>query len=160
MNEDDSDYELDLDRLLPVYEGDIVEEGDKGGAAKNILDKRSNKLNATSQKIRSEVLPQHLQGKFRTIVCRHWLNGSCMKGDSCEFLHRKDADRMPDCRFGLKCPNKDNGKCPFKHVEAEKTCSFYSQVNKYNQPSPFFFVSFSIHTHTLSLLSSNKGILS
>lgn len=40
MYEDDSDYELELDRLLPVYEGDVVEDGDKGGPAKNILDKK------------------------------------------------------------------------------------------------------------------------
>lgn len=26
--------------------------------------------------------------KRGTVVCRHWLRGLCMKGDSCEFLHQ------------------------------------------------------------------------
>jgi hypothetical protein len=146
MDDDNSDYELDLDRQLPIYEGDIVEEGDKGGPAKNILGKRRNELSAASQKLRSAVLPNHLQGKFRTIVCRHWLTGTCMKGDSCEFLHRKDSDRMPDCLLGLKCPNKDNGRCPYKHVETEKNCGFYSQVTV-NDIYQKQIVLFLCHTH-------------
>ena len=30
---------------------------------------------------------QKLAEKYRTVVCRHWLRGLCMKGDNCEFLH-------------------------------------------------------------------------
>ena len=31
---------------------------------------------------------QKLEEKFRTVVCRHWLRGLCMKGEQCEFLHQ------------------------------------------------------------------------
>jgi hypothetical protein len=27
----------------------------------------------------------------------------------------------------MRCPNKDNGKCPYKHQAAELTCTFYRQ---------------------------------
>jgi len=122
------DIELDLDHLVRAYEGDVVEEGDKDGQkAKNILDKKNIALNASSQRIRDEVLPSHLQGKFRTEVCRHWLNGVCMKGKKCEFLHQKIKNRMPDCRLGLRCPNIANGKCEYKHLEPDRKCEFYSQ---------------------------------
>ena len=32
-------------------------------------------------------------------VCRHWLRGLCMMGDSCDFLHKMDRNRMPLCRY-------------------------------------------------------------
>jgi hypothetical protein len=34
---------------------------------------------------------------------------------------------MDNCKLGMRCPNKDNGKCPYKHQAAELTCSFYRQ---------------------------------
>lgn len=67
-----------------------------------------------------------LEEKFRTVVCRHWLRGLCMKGESCEFLHQYDTERMPLCRWGTKCTIPD---CPYRHVaEDEKPqCVFYQQ---------------------------------
>jgi hypothetical protein len=50
-----------------------------------------------------------LEEKYRTIVCRHWLRNLCMKGESCEFLHQYDVDRMPVCRWGANCKITD---CP------------------------------------------------
>ena len=50
---------------------------------------------------------QKLAEKYRTVVCRHWLRGLCMKGDNCEFLHQMDMDRMPVCRWGENCRIKD-----------------------------------------------------
>jgi len=35
-------------------------------------------------------------------VCRHWLRGLCMKGNTCGFLHQFEAARMPVCRFFAK----------------------------------------------------------
>ena len=69
---------------------------------------------------------QKLAEKYRTVVCRHWLRGLCMKGDNCEFLHQMDMDRMPVCRWGENCRIKD---CPYKHeAEADKPqCVFYQQ---------------------------------
>ena len=33
----------------------------------------------------------------RQVVCKHWLRGLCKRGDDCDFLHRYDMDRMPEC---------------------------------------------------------------
>ena len=69
---------------------------------------------------------QKLDEKYRTIVCRHWLRGLCMKGESCEFLHQYDMARMPVCRWGENCKVKD---CPYKHVaeDDKPQCVFYQQ---------------------------------
>ena len=118
---------LELDNLLDEFEGDVIEEGDKSHVAKNVLERRDGTLSSSSQQLRAATQPGHLQNKWRTQVCRHWMRGACMKGEKCEFLHKLDESRMPDCPQGAKCPNKDNGKCLFKHVVHEATCSFYRQ---------------------------------
>lgn len=85
--EEDEGFELNT--MLHEFEGDVVEEGDmQVRDAKNILDKRSASLSEASLRTRAEVLPAHLQSKFRTVVCRHWMRGECHKGDKCEFLHK------------------------------------------------------------------------
>ncbi|KAM0837474.1 hypothetical protein ACQ4PT_061631 [Festuca glaucescens] len=51
----------------------------------------------------------------RQTVCPFWLQALCMKGDSCEFLHQYDLDRMPVCHFFHSygyCRLQD---CVFKH---------------------------------------------
>ncbi|GMI26254.1 hypothetical protein TeGR_g5504 [Tetraparma gracilis] len=69
-------------------------------------------------------------GKFdariRTVVCRHWLKGLCMKNEKCEFLHQYDLEKMPLCRHGERCKVED---CPFRHIkEADRlVCVFYTQ---------------------------------
>lgn len=36
----------------------------------------------------------------KKVVCKHWLRGLCKKSDEqCDFLHRLEADRMPECWF-------------------------------------------------------------
>eukprot|EP00631_Chrysoreinhardia_giraudii_P000616 CAMPEP_0197422640 /NCGR_PEP_ID=MMETSP1170-20131217/17296_1 /TAXON_ID=54406 /ORGANISM="Sarcinochrysis sp, Strain CCMP770" /LENGTH=229 /DNA_ID=CAMNT_0042949991 /DNA_START=29 /DNA_END=718 /DNA_ORIENTATION=- len=67
-----------------------------------------------------------LEEKFRTVVCRHWLRGLCMKGENCEFLHQYDTERMPLCRWGTKCTIPD---CPYRHVaeDDKPQCVFYQQ---------------------------------
>ena len=63
----------------------------------------------------------------RTVVCRYWLKGLCMKMDDCLYLHEYDEERMPECRFGSNCHAKD---CNFKHVAEEEKpeCGMYTQV--------------------------------
>jgi hypothetical protein len=122
---------------LERYEGPLVEDGNtanalnmNAGGRRNILDRSAlsavKGLSSQSQNIRDKVLPQHLRNNFRTVVCRHWLNAQCMKGDSCEFLHQMVLDAMPECREGMKCPNKDNGRCLLKHVKVDLNCHFYT----------------------------------
>ena len=125
----DDDFGFEIDEHLGEIEGDLVEEGDKTvGVGRSILEKTGTGLSAATEQIRREVLPGHLQNKFRTVVCRWWLTGACMKGEKCEFLHQVIKDRMPDCRVGIRCPNKDNGKCQFKHpTGAELLCAHYAQ---------------------------------
>ncbi|GMH87813.1 hypothetical protein TrST_g8525 [Triparma strigata] len=74
--------------------------------------------------------PSNLDGDFdprmRTVVCRHWMKGLCMKGERCEFLHQFNLDKMPLCRHGERCKN---AQCPFKHIKdsAVLSCVFYQQ---------------------------------
>ncbi|CAM9661430.1 unnamed protein product, partial [Sphacelaria rigidula] len=64
--------------------------------------------------------------RFRTQVCRHWLRGLCMKGDSCEFLHKMDRKRMPLCRWRTDCQVEG---CAFRHEEEQEApeCAMYQQ---------------------------------
>uniref|UniRef100_A0ACD5YNH4 Uncharacterized protein n=4 Tax=Avena sativa TaxID=4498 RepID=A0ACD5YNH4_AVESA len=74
---------------------------------------------------------QHDQGRgsgsFQQVVCRHWLRGLCMKGESCGYLHQYDQDRLPVCHFFRAygcCRVQD---CIFKHnAEDVKECSMYN----------------------------------
>lgn len=61
--------------------------------------------------------------KHKREVCRYWMNGRCTKGQSCEFLHSLDLDKMPICSRGYECANAD---CNFKHPETKKDlCANY-----------------------------------
>ncbi|KAJ1637095.1 hypothetical protein T492DRAFT_955001 [Pavlovales sp. CCMP2436] len=67
---------------------------------------------------------------YRTLVCKHWLRGLCMKGERCEFLHVYDPARMPVCHvfatYG-ECTNKD---CIFAHKSVDEKsdeCAFYNR---------------------------------
>lgn len=65
-----------------------------------------------------------IRRNYRQTVCRHWLKGLCMKGDSCGFLHQFDPTRMPVCRFFAKHGECREPKCPFKHtLEDLKECN-------------------------------------
>ena len=61
-----------------------------------------------------------------TVVCEHWLRGLCMKGESCEFLHRFELERMAECKYGESCEQKD---CCKRHVKLEERpeCFSYKQ---------------------------------
>lgn len=64
--------------------------------------------------------------KLRTVVCRHWLQGLCQKGDNCDYLHKLDKSKMPPCKHGKQCKIKN---CPLKHVDEEERpeCLFFKQ---------------------------------
>ena len=69
----------------------------------------------------------------KRVVCRYWLTNTCTKGDSCEFLHEFNSEKMPECRKGQACadpscvlnhpnktdtplcPNYEAGFCSFGH---------------------------------------------
>eukprot|EP00510_Aplanochytrium_minuta_P004571 CAMPEP_0184009192 /NCGR_PEP_ID=MMETSP0954-20121128/2443_1 /TAXON_ID=627963 /ORGANISM="Aplanochytrium sp, Strain PBS07" /LENGTH=947 /DNA_ID=CAMNT_0026288487 /DNA_START=71 /DNA_END=2911 /DNA_ORIENTATION=+ len=63
--------------------------------------------------------------RFKTVVCRHWVKGLCMKTVNCEFLHELNPDRMPECRWGEKCQVPD---CMFKHTKEQDRleCTYYT----------------------------------
>jgi hypothetical protein len=48
---------------------------------------------------------------------------------------RFERERMPECKLGMKCPNRLNGKCYYRHTPSQSNCTFYSQVNAFF-PSP------------------------
>ena len=54
------------------------------------------------------------------IVCRHWLRGLCKKGDACDFLHKLDHDRMPECRYFSQYGECGNKECVFLHIRPEE----------------------------------------
>eukprot|EP01053_Blabericola_migrator_P009952 Blabericola_migrator_1__9951@NODE_54_length_16124_cov_113_894563_g50_i0_p5_GENE_NODE_54_length_16124_cov_113_894563_g50_i0NODE_54_length_16124_cov_113_894563_g50_i0_p5_ORF_typecomplete_len492_score65_62YTH/PF04146_15/7_2e03YTH/PF04146_15/2_9e34Torus/PF16131_5/6_4e07Torus/PF16131_5/0_42zfCCCH_3/PF15663_5/1_4e06zfCCCH_3/PF15663_5/1_6zf_CCCH_4/PF18345_1/1_1e08zf_CCCH_4/PF18345_1/9_5e03zf_CCCH_4/PF18345_1/3_5e03zf_CCCH_4/PF18345_1/8_7e03zfCCCH/PF00642_24/4_7e05zfCCCH/PF00642_24/2_2e02zfCCCH/PF00642_ len=73
-------------------------------------------LSSVSSRTRMTVAkrPKHTH----QVVCRHWLRGMCIKGDSCDFLHIFDPSRMPPCRqYGKhgRCAEHEQGTCPLRH---------------------------------------------
>lgn len=70
--------------------------------------------------------PPNFSGRrsYRQTVCRHWLRGLCMKGETCGFLHQYDKSRMPICRFFRlygECREQD---CVYKHTTEDiKECN-------------------------------------
>ena len=78
------------------------------------------------QKFAKETISRIGAWRFKTIVCRHWLKNLCMHGDTCEYLHQYDPNRMPECFSGLSCTTVN---CPFKHSAPKKKreCLFYKQ---------------------------------
>lgn len=77
--------------------------------------------------------------RLRTVVCRHWLRGLCMKGNACEFLHKYDLSRMPFCRHDTVEACKEHN-CNLRHRKDEedvassntayggrRVCTFFQQ---------------------------------
>eukprot|EP00035_Acanthoeca_spectabilis_P024129 m.452459 g.452459 ORF g.452459 m.452459 type:complete len:494 (-) comp20331_c0_seq1:35-1516(-) len=63
-------------------------------------------------------------------VCKHWLRGLCKKGDQCDFLHRYDLSRMPECYFFSTYGECNNDECIFLHIDPEKRkveCPWYAR---------------------------------
>ena len=56
----------------------------------------------SNQCTRGQLCPlRHVRGN-QAIVCKHWLRGLCKKGDDCEFLHKYDMEKMPECYFYIR----------------------------------------------------------
>jgi len=51
-----------------------------------------------------------------SLVCKHYLEGLCMKGDRCDFLHHLDPDKMPECTMWLKFGKCTDPNCLLRHV--------------------------------------------
>jgi len=79
---------------------------------------------------RGQLCPlRHVRGN-QMVVCKHWLRGLCKKGDDCEFLHKYDMERMPECYFFIKYGQCSNKECPFLHLNAAdriKDCPWYDR---------------------------------
>ena len=116
-----ADFEFDFEPELETVLADI-------NAPRSFANekKRQDALDAAALSAPQGMSRQKLEEKFRTVVCRHWLRGLCMKGEQCEFLHQYDMARMPVCRWGENCKVKD---CPYKHVaeDDKPQCVFYQQ---------------------------------
>eukprot|EP00039_Didymoeca_costata_P009090 m.120349 g.120349 ORF g.120349 m.120349 type:complete len:489 (+) comp14356_c0_seq4:177-1643(+) len=72
---------------------------------------------------------RHITGE-KSIVCKHWLKGLCKKGDSCEFLHRYDMRRMPECYFWTTFGECHNEECVYLHLDPEmkrRDCLWYAR---------------------------------
>ena len=50
----------------------------------------------------------------KKVVCRYFLNKTCLKGDNCEFLHVYKHDALPECRKGPMCGDPS---CPLRHSD-------------------------------------------
>jgi len=72
---------------------------------------------------------RHISGN-QMVVCKHWLRGLCKKGDDCEFLHKYDMEKMPECYFYIKYGQCSNKECPFLHLNPAdkiKDCPWYDR---------------------------------
>ncbi|XP_002156784.1 cleavage and polyadenylation specificity factor subunit 4 isoform X1 [Hydra vulgaris] len=79
---------------------------------------------------RGQLCPlRHISG-HQMVVCKHWLRGLCKKGDNCEFLHKYDMEKMPECYFYIKYGQCSNKECPFLHLDPAdkiKDCAWYER---------------------------------
>ncbi|XP_057310364.1 cleavage and polyadenylation specificity factor subunit 4-like [Hydractinia symbiolongicarpus] len=79
---------------------------------------------------RGQLCPlRHVSGN-QMVVCKHWLRGLCKKGDDCEFLHKYDMEKMPECYFFIKYGQCSNKECPFLHLNPAdkiKDCPWYDR---------------------------------
>ena len=46
---------------------------------------------------------------YRTVECRHFLTGTCNKGDACTFKHTIGADGLPAAALGVKRGREEEG---------------------------------------------------
>ena len=61
---------------------------------------------------------------INSVVCLHWLKGSCKNGNNCTFLHEHIPEKYPECQHGVNCTKQG---CPFKHIKKEqKECHSYN----------------------------------
>ena len=63
---------------------------------------------------------------YRVVVCSFWLEGRCISGDDCNYLHKFDKSKMDKCKHGKFCKIKN---CPLKHMEETTLveCLYYKQ---------------------------------
>lgn len=46
-------------------------------------------MSSSSTKSAMNILPSPHASKYKTALCRHWLNGYCERGSTCLFAHGK-----------------------------------------------------------------------
>ena len=138
MNVIDFDIEEQIESILPEpYEAQTVTRSFMKGM------KESGKSQA------------HFDPRLRTVVCHHWMKGLCQKGDRCEFLHRMDKSRMPVCKHGKKCGNR---QCFLRHIQLreKQECVLYNQVNIF--PSRLCFTIISLRDFVYMALFAGLNI--
>ena len=99
--------------------------------------KQKGKCVPKNNEIRNHSSENHRDGERSRIVCRHWKQGQCFRGDSCMFAHvgfqdqtaaKKNTTRLtsetpsPDtsmrpCRNGTSCVWLANHRCHYFHQE-------------------------------------------
>ena len=75
--------------------------------APNAVISSINDLTAVNQSLQYHVDEQ----KRKKLVCVHWIKQRCTRGETCDYLHSYDADKLPICRYFTQ-----NGSC---HKEPE-----------------------------------------
>ena len=58
-------------------------------------------------KLHESINYKYNESKFKSIVCKYFLDEICKKGDKCTYLHSYDKDKIPYCKFskeGRLCP--------------------------------------------------------
>jgi len=121
LYEDYANVVFDFDKYIDDILPQVYEPGQQ-----NSVEARKAAVEAAAASAPPGMSVQKLEEKFRTVVCRHWIRGLCMKGENCEFLHQYDVDRMPLCRRGANCKVPD---CPYRHVSEDDKpqCVFFQQ---------------------------------
>jgi cleavage and polyadenylation specificity factor subunit 4 len=111
MDFDDSDLVFD-------FEADLQDAGSDSSVVVGAASASNASLDSTAAG------QHHDQGPVRRTVCKYWLKGLCMRGESCGYLHQYDLDRMPVCHFFRAGGYCDKLDCIFKHdAEDAKECA-------------------------------------
>ncbi|ELP93099.1 mRNA 3'-end-processing protein YTH1, putative [Entamoeba invadens IP1] len=71
--------------------------------------------------------PKTIKPNEKTVVCSHWLRGSCKLGNNCGYLHEYDLDKTPMCNHFEKYGKCDKPECPFRHEAPSNSpkCEWY-----------------------------------
>lgn len=75
--------------------------------------------------------------KRKKLVCVHWLKSRCTRGDTCDYLHQYDQDKLPICRYYTQhghCQKEE--ECVYRHPKISDNIGIAG--NKKAENCPYF----------------------
>jgi len=86
-----------------------------------------NELEMSLDKAQKKLKDSEALAKYKTELCKNWMNGYCVYNDKCIFAHGEEELRGRMGSRTIKCKNFEKGvcfygeRCLFKHSYEEDT---------------------------------------